>query len=157
MTTTHDDNATTWRDLTDQLTPEQVEKLSAAEKCSGLPDAEKAETLLEWARDHAEQNLRDQVMFGHLERPEGATQVYGCGERSDGRFSREFVGTARKVNGVTVTIDGAQFADGTAERMLNVGVDDLAEGPGGVLDGDQARQLAAALVEAADELDRLSD
>ncbi len=32
MTTTHDDNATTWRDLADQLTPEQIAKLEESER-----------------------------------------------------------------------------------------------------------------------------
>ena len=38
MPTTHDDNATTWRDLADQLTPEQVAELAAAPQHGrGLP------------------------------------------------------------------------------------------------------------------------
>jgi hypothetical protein len=32
MTTTHDDNATTWRDLADQLTPTQIAKLEEFEQ-----------------------------------------------------------------------------------------------------------------------------
>jgi hypothetical protein len=35
MATTHDDNATTWRDLADQLTPEEVAELEHLE--SQLP------------------------------------------------------------------------------------------------------------------------
>jgi hypothetical protein len=31
-TTTHDDNATTWRDLADQLTPEQIAGLEGCER-----------------------------------------------------------------------------------------------------------------------------
>ena len=154
--TAHDDTARTWRDLTDQLTPSQVEKLAEAEKQSPLPDAEKAEGLRYWAREHAERNLNDQLHFGHLPRPEGATQVYGCGERTDGRgWSREFTGTVRRVGDVSVYIEGAQYADGTVERRLAIAVDDLPDSPGGVLNTDQAHQLAALLSEAADELDRL--
>ncbi|BBX16951.1 hypothetical protein CRI77_24995 [Mycolicibacterium duvalii] len=32
MNTTHDDDATTWRDLTDQLTPEQVQRFEHQER-----------------------------------------------------------------------------------------------------------------------------
>lgn len=157
MTTTPDDTARTWRSLSDELTPEQVEKIAEAEKQSPLPDAEKAATLLEWARGWAQRNLDDHLMFGHLAAPADATAVYHCGERTDGRgWSREFCGTARRVAGVSLDIEGTQFADGAVERMLTVSVDDLPDSIGGVLDTDQARQLAAALIEAADELDRLS-
>lgn len=155
MTTTPDNTDTTWRDLADQLTPKQVENLIEAEKRSPLPEAAKTETLLEWARDTAQRNLTDHVMFGHLEPPAGATKVFPCGERTDGRWSREFTGTSRQVGGVCVYIDGTQFADGTIERELAVCVDDLPDGAGGVLDAAQARALAAALIEAADELEQL--
>lgn len=153
MPTTHGHNATTWRDLADQLTPEQVDKLLEFE---GRRPESQAD-LLEWARECSERNLDDTLHFGHLDRPEGATQVYGCGERTDGRgWSREFTGTSRRVDGVSVRLNGTQFADGTVERTLAVGVDDLAAGPGGALTAAAARQLAAALIEAADELDRMA-
>ena len=153
MTSTPDNAATTWRSLTDQLTPSRVDKLAEAEKRSPLPDAEKAAALLDWA---AQRNLDDHLMFSHISRPAVATAVYHCGERTDGRgWSREFVGTVRAVAGVTVSVVGTQFADGTVERTLNVYVDDLPEGSGGVLDTDRARRLAGLLIEAADELDRL--
>ena len=32
MTTTHEDNATTWHDLADQLTPEQIAELEYCER-----------------------------------------------------------------------------------------------------------------------------
>ncbi len=106
MTTTPDNTATTWRSLTDQLTPSQVDKLAAAEKRSPLPDAEKAAALLDWAREWAQRNLDDHLMFSHISRPAVASAVYHCGERTDGRgWSREFVGTTRQVTGVTVYLD----------------------------------------------------
>jgi hypothetical protein len=74
----------------------------------------------------------------------------------DGTWFREFSGSARLIAGVTVYIDGEQSLDGSVKRVVTVGVSDLREGPGGELSGEQARQLAALLVEAADELDRLA-
>lgn len=59
--------------------------------------------------------------------------------------------------GVCVSIDGTQFEDGTIKRAVNVSVDDLPRSTGGALDATTARELAAALIEAADELERLSD
>jgi hypothetical protein len=153
MTTTHDD-ATTWRDLADQLTPEQIERLADMERRQAAE--EPAETLLFGAREYAEQNLNDGLVFGGVDWPEGARKVYSCGERTDGRgWSREFSGTRRQVAGVSVYIDGTQFADGTVERELAIGVDDLSSGPGGRLTVDEARQLVALIADAADELERL--
>jgi len=79
MTSTPDNAATTWRSLTDQLTPSRVDKLAEAEKRSPLPDAEKAAALLDWA---AQRNLDDHLMFSHISRPAVATAVYHCGERT---------------------------------------------------------------------------
>jgi hypothetical protein len=152
MTSDHGDTATTWRDLADQLTPQQIAELKTWEQ--KWPDEHNG--FLVEARSYAEQNLDDKLMFGHLDAPEGATRVWPAGKRMDGTWVREFSGTARLIAGVTVYIDGDQSVDGSVKRVLSVGVSDLREGPGGELSGEQARQLAAVLVEAADELDRLS-
>jgi hypothetical protein len=47
------DDATTWRDLIDQLTPEQAEKLTQFEQRWVMPDDEKVHTLLAGAREWA--------------------------------------------------------------------------------------------------------
>jgi len=154
MPAMHDDNAATWRDLAEQLTPEQIEKLTVSETQSPLPDAEKADLLLDLAREWGQRNLDDHLMFCQIGRPAGATAVFHCGERTDGRgWSREFTGATRRVAGVSLTIEGTQFADGGIERQLYVVVDDLPDSVGGALNADGARQLAAALIEAANELD----
>jgi hypothetical protein len=54
-----------------------------------------------------------------------------------------------------VFIDGEQYPDGSVKRTLTVSVSDLPTSTGGELSVEQARQFAAVLVEAADELDRL--
>ena len=155
MTSTPDNAATTWRSLTDQLTPSRVDKLAEAEKRSPLRDAEKAAALLDWAREWAQRNLDDHLMFSH-QPASGCDRGVSLRRAHRRGWSREFVGTVRAVAGVTVSVVGTQFADGTVERTLNVYVDDLPEGSGGVLDTDRARRLAGLLIEAADELGRLS-
>lgn len=152
MNTTHDDTATTWRDLSDQLTERQIAEFTQHE--AAYPDERKY--MLMEARSYAEQNLNDRLHFGHIEKPEGATKTYLAEQSADGRWFREFAGTSRVVAGVTVYLDGKQFADGTVARELTIGVDDLPSGPGGRVSSAEARAIAARLVEAADELDRLN-
>jgi len=151
MTTTHDD-ATTWRALSDQLTVKQIDRLTEMEQRQPYVD----EALLFAAREYAEQNLNDGLIFGGVEWPAGARKVYPCGERTDGRgWSREFSGTAREVAGITVYLDGRQFADGTVEYELSIGLDEFKTRPEGLLTVDEARQLKAALSDAIDELEQL--
>src|ERR1700738_2678126 len=62
MTTTPDNTATTWRDLADQLTPEQVARYERFErelKAGGLPETTTTDALLDYARRDAEGNLAD--------------------------------------------------------------------------------------------------
>jgi hypothetical protein len=73
MTTTHDDNATSWRELADQLTPEQIAELEELEggyrHDARLPEpwwstaprssTEIATAMLGCARGHAADNLND--------------------------------------------------------------------------------------------------
>ena len=64
-------------------------------------------------------------------------------------WSRRFDGTARAAGPVTVTITGQQFDDGAVRGVaLDLGGVEL-------LDGDEARSLAAVLLDAASELERL--
>jgi len=157
MNTTPDNTAQTWRDLADQLTPRQVERLTEFEQRWELPDDEKVEALLNGAREWAQNNLNDHLIFSHLDKPADATAVYPCTERHPGEgWVREFAGTERTVGGVTVCISGTQSSDDEIERQLTVSVDDLCDGPGGELTPIQTRQLSAALIEAADELERLT-
>lgn len=65
-------------------------------------------------------------------------------------WSRWFDGSTCTAGPATMTITGRQYNDGTALRgvTLQLGDDDL-------LDADEARSLAAVLLVAAAELDRL--
>ena len=76
MTTTHDDNATTWRDLADQLTPEQIAGLEGCERrfnTDGVADDPRAQaSLLGFARQYAEHNLVD-AAYADVPLPPGAS------------------------------------------------------------------------------------
>jgi hypothetical protein len=151
MTTTPDHPATTWRDLADQLSPGQVDKLTEMEL-----KAPPVVMLLDFARDMAEGNVAEAVHFGHLPVPADAVKVVRPHQDDDtGLWTRGFVGREWTAAGTTVWIDGEQRSDGHVSRWLIVSVRDLEESGGDDLTGGQARELAAALIEAADELDRL--
>jgi hypothetical protein len=82
--------------------------------------------------------------------PAGATRVYDWYDL-DTEPARYFAGPRRviarhKRNHTLVLVDGTQWADGRIERIISLDDDNLTV--------DQARQLAAALLEAADEVDR---
>lgn len=158
MQHTTDDNATTWRDLADQLTTDQVTFLEQFEATALSDPASVAEHLLAEARDRARHNLEDAARFGHLAMPAGAVKMWHWEDDGEGRWSRMFDGTRRgfgldrtgvAANRVDVFIDGVQYADGSIVRKINVYSDS------GELTADEARALATAFVEAADELERL--
>ena len=71
----------------------------------------------------------------------------------NGNWFRTFDGTAHQIGGVRVDIEGTQYPDGRIERRIEVTSADLPDGP--VVTADQARQLATALIAAADEVERL--
>jgi hypothetical protein len=163
MPTTHDDNATTWRDLADQLTSEQVRRFDHLESvvmdsrkrhlAAGAPyvSAEDlARGFLKDARSEAQQNLLDKMF--DVAAPEGATSVEHWEDDGSGQWTRRVTASSRTipVADATVYIDGVQQLDGTVTWSLYVHADD-----GRDLTTDQVRQFAAQLVEAADEMDRL--
>jgi hypothetical protein len=148
MPTTHDDNATTWRDLTDQLTPKQQATLERYERDFANRNIPATAELLAIARDSAQHTLSDQ-MFADLPMPDGVRLADHWQPDGD-EWMRAFDGTSRTVKDTHVEIVGEQRASGAIARCIHVfsdGTDDL--------HNDDARRLAAALVEAADELDRL--
>jgi hypothetical protein len=156
MSTTHNDRATTWRELADALTPEQIAYIEHWERHPELPpmadgssrSAEKhADGLLFTAREYVGANAAA-VMFADIAPPPEEGQHYPWSEHADGTWTRFFVGTTRNLGDVEVMINGIQSSDGSISRTINANaVDDL--------DASQARRLAALLVETADELDRL--
>jgi hypothetical protein len=163
------ENAETWRDLTDQLTPEQIAELEESERnpyiIFELPGGNRRQTveelrtsLLRKARSAARDNLAG-MLYAEVPEPAGVTRLH----RWDGDFDlRSFDGTRRpvEVNGkdldgndavVSVDIWGTQHPDGHVERtiMVDGSLDDL-------LTLEQARRLGQALIEAADEAETMN-
>lgn len=161
MTTWSEDTATTWRDLTDQLTPQQVDQLRDVER--RLPEGEKTTAMmLKWAREHIAHRLTD-VMYAGVPIPAGArTDSAGWGKNLQREgYSRSLVWRSYEGGAadlrlagacISVDIDGRQECDGSFTRHVSLW--GFKEGAG--LTGDQARGVAALLTLAADELDRLS-
>lgn len=160
MNTTHDDNATTWRDLTDQLTAEQVrrfehhERLALNSIAAGHNPNETAEDIargfLTEARWEARQNLTDAMIS--LPLPPGAESAEHWGVDATGHWTRMIHGPSRSVEGFDATVyrTGVQTRDGAVKWSLYVHVEDRDD-----MSAAQVRQLAAALVEASDELEAL--
>jgi hypothetical protein len=159
VTTTHDDNATTWRDLADQLTLDQLTWMELFERDALGDPGEVSAVLLDAARGHSRQNLEDDALFGHLSTPAGARKVFHWEDDGTGHWSRRFAGTERGVelpsdsrfrNKADVDIEGVQHADGSIERAVYVNAN------GVELTAAAARDLAATLIAAADEADQLN-
>ncbi|WP_236977646.1 hypothetical protein [Mycobacterium kiyosense] len=147
---TGDGDASCWRDLTDQLTGWQInelDRMDAEADQSAMPAGDQAHALLEAARGWARANLADHVLFSDVTPPADATRIW-LPEESDTGWIRAFDGTRRSVSADTdVIILGCQNQDGTTVRTIGI----VARGD---YDAATARQIAAAILDAADELDR---
>ena len=160
MTTTHDD-ATTWRDLSDQLNPEQVARLKELERDPGswahvgppLSRSEVNDALLGWARGYARDNLAAAVL------PDVPTPA---GAEHDGTWAEDDLQPYRVIYGVSRGVVGHQLALQTSALQYADGNINTTDDPPRVsldihydsgLTSDQARDLAASLIEAATEVD----
>jgi hypothetical protein len=86
--------------------------------------------------------------FDHVAQPAGAVRTFDW--QLDGNWFRDFEGTTRRSGQARVQISGRQQADGSTRRWIAVHTRHLdALGPAA------ARDLAAALTDAADEIERL--
>jgi len=137
-----DDTSQTWRDLADQLTPAQIAELERLEH-------DESKTLLELARRWAAEKMTDAVLFCDVAPPAGAVRSFPW--QLDKNWFRDFEGTTRRSGQARVHIYGRQQADGLSRRWIAVKAHHL-DG----LDASAARELAAALADAADEMERLS-
>jgi len=156
------ENARNWRDLADQLTPEQVEEL---EECAADIAAVAANAIVPWrltprevllgrARRYCTENLLA-TLIGDVPTPAGVAFV-DTWQEHDPQPYRILLGPERGIGRLDarVWISAAQFADGTiGDRALieppyvHTQVDE--DG----MTADEARQFAQALIEAADEVD----
>jgi hypothetical protein len=144
---TTDNTATGWRDIADQLTPGQIENLECFESAAA-DTAILHTTLLAIARRYASDNLNGAMMFPEKAAPPDAMKMYARREADDdGVWSREFEGMVRHIGLAEILVVGKQFsADDRCERSIIVGIADQ-------LTTAQARELAAALLNTADEID----
>lgn len=142
------ENALSWRDLSDGLMPAQMTELENKERTGCSPDA-----LRYQARTYLEAALGE-VLLGDIEAPADAINVYPweMGDSASGVWHRHFRGTRRKAGALHVDICGVQEEDGTADREVNVwGRDEH------YLTSAETRELAAALIASADELECRGD
>jgi hypothetical protein len=159
MNATHD-APTTWRDLADQLTPDQIAYLENWEAHPGVPMMSiEHENPQEWhrgsliftAQEFADTNKCAETCRD-LPMPPDVTVIDGWSNWGDGELYRFFDGTTRSDGGVKVFITGRQYNDGRVEREITVNgsahTDDR-------LSAGEARSAARMLVDAADELDQL--
>jgi hypothetical protein len=162
MNTTTPDNATSWRDLQDGLTFDQVGwMLNFRARRSVIP---RRWLRFCWKLRAAMfgRTRMDAERFGHLPAPAGAVKVEHWEEDDGtGRWVRQFSGASSVVErpvpqfpnfpySVEVAIEGVQHEDGRVERYAHI----FSEGT--QFTAEDARQLAGALIDAAAELDRLA-
>jgi hypothetical protein len=147
MTTT-DNTATTWRDLADQLTSNEIAcyvRLEQEYRDRGVLNADVL--LLDYARTDVEFRLAD-MACADVPVPAGAIGVDKWQQHIDFGLCRAV--TWRELDNGDVAIDGWQKSDGTEIREIALYLDDAP-----TFDGPGARRLAALLIQAADELDAI--
>jgi hypothetical protein len=140
--TAPDDTARTWHELAEQLTGAQIAHLERLER-------DEPQTLLEMARQWAAQNMTAAAPFDHVAPPSGAVRTFDW--QLDGNWFRDFEGTTRRAGPARVQIYGRQHADGSTRWWIAVHARHL-----DALEAAATRELAAALTDAADEVERLS-
>jgi hypothetical protein len=141
-------DAASWRDIADQLTPDQVAHMESLQpQFEDKPDA-----LLFLARHEAAENLRSSVMFGHIKPPPDSKWCFRWQQDDDAVWFREFWGEETHLEGasILIAVTGRQFNDGHCETT---GVT-IAGQAINKLTAAQARELARLLVDAADEIER---
>lgn len=147
-----DNSAQHWRGLSNQLTPDQVHYLENWEAEPGFP-GQPDSALLRAAREFAAHNAAA-IAYADITPPPDAVLIdeWTASEANhlDMRF---FAGSRRVVESINIDIYGWQYSDGHIERTVRV------ESPQPGNDGDMpaalAFQVAAALVEAAREIEGL--
>ena len=146
------DEAHTWEELIDQLAPPHIEVLRMIEsglRAQGNLSSEEIRVeLLRRARELTPFTTGNMVM-GDIPFPFDAGRVSAWKFEAD-RWQRDFEGAEQKVENISLQTCGVQFDDGSVIRRLCIsGVDKL--------DVNTARQLAAAISSAAQEMEHLDD
>jgi hypothetical protein len=150
MTTTHDDNATTWRDLAEQLTAQQIEEIAESERNQLAAGYDNSVGFLNYARKMATENAA-QIFLADVPSPrEAIGDIDEWSEFGDGLFTRQY--NVWRHPEQPVSVEGWQYSDGQTTYVEREIIDDRNDG----ITAEQCRHRAAALLEAADLLDRLS-
>ncbi len=138
---------TTWRDISDQLTPSQIELLEWLEgdPLNGL--LAKPEQHLTFARGWASENL-EQNLHADVTPPANAVEVAEWRKSKTGVRCRSYRSAVTGIAGLDITLEfhGTQYTDGHIECRMGLSGDSLAD-----LGPSDARELADALLAAAEE------
>jgi hypothetical protein len=150
LTTANDNTAQTWRDLTDQLTAEQIQRFTWREQVlHGTPEQIQS-LLLDQAQEHAAGNRRDRELFGAIPAPHGVEFVWHWTADDNGQdWQRSLEGASRRIGALVVSVNGTQRPDGSVQSYATIESNTVE------FDAATVRQIAAELIAAADELDRL--
>jgi hypothetical protein len=172
---TNADDALAWRDLADQLTPEQVSQLEQLQGSPTFLTPARGRIGRAFGQDQRHRDLGMRLLFmarawarvnglESVASPPDATEVSDWDRQSDenNQWCRRFcVGESKTYRGASIGIKGRQYEDGSCERRVVVSdhssynpYDDITV-PVESLSPTQTRQLATALREAADEAERL--
>ncbi|ORV61492.1 hypothetical protein AWC03_09865 [Mycobacterium europaeum] len=153
MSTAHDDNAVSWRELADQLTPKQIAELEYCEREQIPPGVYSPQSQLNCARAMARHNIT-QALCADVPLPsDAAGDVAEWEEWQGGGHARMYTCSVRTAGTFSVEIVGIQHDDdGRVERFI-LAQDTARDGS---MTAANAREFAALLVDAADELDSLS-
>jgi hypothetical protein len=123
MTTTHDDNATTWRDLAGDLAADKVAELADLEQQlgnEGSTPREVSAIMLTCARDSVLHRTID-AAYADIAMPAGAAGVSGWEQnlRREG-WSRSLVWCSFGDSEMSFDIDSRQRCDGSYTRQISV-------------------------------------
>jgi hypothetical protein len=138
MTTTHDDNATTWRELADQLTPEQIAELEYCEREGIPPGLADPEHQLNGARAMAKHNLIQALCADIPAPPDAGARVHEWEEWGND-YGRMYGISMRDLADMSIQVLGVQHDDGHIERFI-MGQPNGDE----TMTAPQAREIAAS-------------
>jgi hypothetical protein len=153
---TKDTTAQSWRDLTDQLTPYQINLFTERERLFVELDRRPADTTAKWLLADAvadvENNEQDRRLFGDVPAPAGCRFLWHWDPDENGGYERAFEADEWTLGRLAVSVHGSQRPDGSVTAWLNInGV-----GSGVDLSTEQARWLADKIALAAEAVDRLN-
>jgi hypothetical protein len=143
------ETVTTWRGFAGQLTAAQQARYVQRDRLYGDgPGWQRL--LIDQARAEVADNRVDAQLFPTMEEPAGVSYLdHWQLDAVDGKFFRYFDGRRWHVGDLDAVVLGTQHADGRIECAVQI------ESRPSTFDAAQLREIAAALIEAAADLDRI--